>query len=207
VKIGGMTRGIVLVIGLGGIENIQRNYFGDNSLAENLRLVQLIDVGLCDVLLLGTRVEDCGSILRALVRTLTVQLGRVRRDGKKDLQQLSVTDLRRVVDHLNGFGVACLSSADDIVLCSCSGSTGVPGRGLLHAFNMLEYSLDSPKTSAGEDSEAIGVRGDVFVDGGGGGGGRGEEKGKARQDFTHVRAPAPGGGAGKCPIRNVFPSS
>src|SRR5262245_43170406 len=100
------------------------------------------------------------------------------RYGKKDLQQLSIGDLGGVVDHLYGFGVAGFSGADNIVFCSRCGSAAVSRRDLFHAFNMLEYRLDSPKTSACEHGEPIGVRGNVFVDGGWGDGWRDENQGR-----------------------------
>src|SRR6266536_5175102 len=77
----GMQRGIVLVICLCRIESLQRHDLGHDRSRKNPGLVELSDVGLGDALLLLILVKNRRSVLRALVRTLTIELRGVVRQG------------------------------------------------------------------------------------------------------------------------------
>jgi hypothetical protein len=65
------------VVALGGIERAHRLDLGDDRPPERLQGVELGDIGGRDPLLLGARGEDLGAVLRALVGSLPIELGRV----------------------------------------------------------------------------------------------------------------------------------
>ena len=92
-----MQRGVVLVVGLGLEELLERLERGGDRLVENPRPLELLDVGLGDAALLVARVEDRRAVLRADVAALAVDLRRVVGDGEVDAQQLAVSDAPRVV--------------------------------------------------------------------------------------------------------------
>src|SRR5580692_10565984 len=61
-----MKRGIILVIGFGGIECLQRLHLGYNRARKNMRLVEFRDIGLGGALLGVARGENLGAVLGAL---------------------------------------------------------------------------------------------------------------------------------------------
>jgi hypothetical protein len=107
-------------------------------------------VGSRDPLLRIIRIENLGSVLRADVRTLTVQLRRVVSDREKDAKQLSVRNLRWVEHHANDFSVTGAARADLLVRRRRDVAAGVAGHSALDAFNMLVDRLNSPEAAAGE---------------------------------------------------------
>src|SRR5271170_7196399 len=82
----------ILMIGLGRIEGPAGLDGGDDRGVERMRLVELGDIGLGDLCLLRAGREDRRAILRAGVRPLAVELGRVMRDREIDLQDAAVAD-------------------------------------------------------------------------------------------------------------------
>src|SRR3989449_11008862 len=60
VRLVGVAGEIVLVILLRGIEVLERRHLGDDRTREDAGLVQLIDIGLCGLLLGLVRVEEIG---------------------------------------------------------------------------------------------------------------------------------------------------
>lgn len=92
VGMGGVTRHEVLVLVLGRIEGAVGLDLRDDRGREGARLVELGDVGLGDPRLFGARREDRRAIVRADVRALAVELGRVVDDREEDLQQAPVAD-------------------------------------------------------------------------------------------------------------------
>src|SRR5258705_6368929 len=99
-----VQRQVILMIGLRRIERFQRPDLGHDRLPEDLGGIELRDIGLRNLLLLVTGGEDRRAILCAGVRSLAVELGRIVRDRKEDLQDLAVADLPRGVLVSDGFG-------------------------------------------------------------------------------------------------------
>ena len=98
-----MQRGIVLMIGFGGIECLQRLHLGHDRARKNMRLVEFRDIGLGGALLGVARGENLGAVLGALIGVLPVQLCRVVRHRKIDLQQAAEGDLLRIEGNLDRF--------------------------------------------------------------------------------------------------------
>ena len=96
-----MKRSIILVIGFGAVECLQPLHPGDDRARERMRLVELRDIGLGEALLAIAGGENLGSILCPLVRPLPVQLGRIMRHRKIDLQQAAEGDLLRIECNLH----------------------------------------------------------------------------------------------------------
>ena len=85
--------GVILMIGLCRIKHLERLNSSHNTPLENCRLVELIDISLGDALLLRAGEENNRTILRPCIGTLTIQLSRIMRGRKENLQKLSVADL------------------------------------------------------------------------------------------------------------------
>ncbi len=81
---------------------------------------------------------------------LPVQLRRVVRDREIDLQQLAVSDLRRVVGDLHRLGVARRAAADRLVVRRLLLAARVARDGFQHALDALEYALHAPEAAPRE---------------------------------------------------------
>ena len=68
----GIVRDVILVIRLRFIERVADGGRGYNRMTEDLGLIELIDVGFCDTLLLVIRAKDCRAILCTVVGSLAV---------------------------------------------------------------------------------------------------------------------------------------
>src|ERR1700730_12054924 len=99
VRIVRMQGGVVLMIALRSIERLQCDHLRHDRARKYLGGVELIDIGLTNAPLFVGRKEDDRAILRTLIRPLPVELRGVVSDGKEDLQQLTIGDLRSVVDN------------------------------------------------------------------------------------------------------------
>src|SRR5258708_14706517 len=121
----GVQRQVVLMIGLRRIKRFQRADLGHDRLLVDLGGVELADLGLRDLLLFVAGGKDGRAILRARVRALTVQLGRIVRHRKKDLQDLAIADFLRVVFDLDGLGVAGRAGPDHGVVGRRLSAAGV----------------------------------------------------------------------------------
>ena len=91
---------IVLVVVLGTVETLQRDYFSDDPRWKGLRSVELRDIGIRNSLLIIIDVKDGGSIRGAHVWALAVELRWIVGDGKEDAQQ-PVSDFGRIVNHFD----------------------------------------------------------------------------------------------------------
>ena len=80
----------VLVVRLGGVERPQRYDRRDDSIRENFRVVELLDVRVRNPLLLAACEEDGRTVLRAAIGTLTIEFGWIVRYGEVHFEQLSV---------------------------------------------------------------------------------------------------------------------
>ena len=146
-----MQRQVVLMVALGRIERPAGLDGGDDLGAEHLRLVELLDIGLGDLGLRLGRREDGRAILRADIRALAVELGRIVRDREIDLQQAAEAHLARIVGHAHRFGVPGAAAADLLVLRGRLLAAGIAGHRAGHAVDVLEHALHAPEAAAGEN--------------------------------------------------------
>ena len=122
----GMASEVALVIRLCRIEHGEGLDLGDDGLLEDLPLRQAGNIGLHRPLLLGTSKEHCRPILRAHVRPLTIQLGRVVRDHEEHLQQLLQAHLARIKHHLNRLSVSGAAGAHGRIRGRSGRAAGIP---------------------------------------------------------------------------------
>ena len=97
------------MIALRRIERAARLDSGDDRLLEPVRLIELGDVGLGDVRLLGVGWEDRRAILGAGIRALPVELSGIVHDREENLEHPPIADLRA------GSNVTCTDSACPVV--------------------------------------------------------------------------------------------
>jgi hypothetical protein len=112
-----MTRGIVLMVGLGRIESLQRDYLSHDRARKNFGFFELRNVGFRNSFLFVVGVEDDRAILAALIRTLAIELRWIVRHREEHPQKLTVGDLRGIVSDLHRLGVAGFTRADQFVFC------------------------------------------------------------------------------------------
>ena len=169
-----MQRRVVLMIGLGGIERLQRHDLGHDRPRKYFRLIKLSDVSLGDPFLLIVAVENGRPVLRAFVGALAIKLRGIVRDREKYAQQFAVSNLRGVVNDLHRLGVSGFAGADGFVLGGFGRAAGVAGGRADDSLYMLEDRLNAPETSARNDGGLLSCeRGARSIDRGGGHGGRG----------------------------------
>src|SRR5665213_290731 len=101
-----MERLVVLVIALGVVEILRRLHLGDDLARIRLGLRELIDVRLRRVLLRIARIPEHRAILRAVIRALVIELGRIGGHGEEGAQEIRVRHLRRIEGDAYGLGVA-----------------------------------------------------------------------------------------------------
>jgi len=133
-----------------------------------LGLIELLDVIAGDTLLVVVRVKDRRPIGAALIGALAVEGGGVVGDGEKDLQQLAVTGLGRVVGDLDRLGVVGALGADDVVLRLFLRAAAVAGDDFDDARHILEDGLHAPEAPAGDDHllwAGIGGNLQIFIGG------------------------------------------
>src|SRR5215467_7318858 len=100
-----MKRGVILMIRLCVIECLQWNHLRHNWTRKYFCLFKLGDVCIGNALLFVVRIEDHRAILRANVRSLTIEFSWIMGHGEEDLKQLAVRDLGGVEGDLYGLGV------------------------------------------------------------------------------------------------------
>src|SRR5271165_2819561 len=137
---------ILLVIFLGGIELYGGHNLRRDRLGVAVRLLQGFLRGLGLRGLFGGVEEDRGSVLRAPVWALTVQLRGIV-VLPKDFEQVGILYLGWVELDLHGFGMSGPIGANFLVSWTIGLSAGVADAGGSHARNLPEGSFDSPKTS------------------------------------------------------------
>jgi hypothetical protein len=101
VGMGGVPGQEVLVVALSRIEGLAALDLRDDGAVEDMRLVELRDVGLRDLGLLRARGEDGRAVLGAGIGALTVELSGIVRDREEDLKQPAVADHPRIERHLH----------------------------------------------------------------------------------------------------------
>src|ERR1035437_9221457 len=104
----------ILMVALSRIKRATRLDCGDDCLPEHVCLVELVDVGLGDVGLLGICREDRRAILGAVIRALVIELGGIV-NRKEDLEQLAVADQSGVKSDLDRFRVPGRTAANGFI--------------------------------------------------------------------------------------------
>jgi hypothetical protein len=92
-----MFGGIILMVVFGAIESLEWNDLGHDGLRKNFGLIKLFYVGSGDSPLILACEENDGTILRAGVGTLAIQFCRIMRNREEYFEELSQSDLRRVL--------------------------------------------------------------------------------------------------------------
>src|ERR1700682_2892982 len=159
VHVRGMLRQIVLVVVLRRVERVERSDFGNNWPRERFGLLQLCDIGFRHALLFRIGVKNRRAILRSDVGALAVKLCRIMRDGEEYPQQLTVGDLRRIVDYLHRLGVPSRTGADELIARGLGRAAGIPRRGAGHSPDVLENRVHSREASAGEHRGCLALGG------------------------------------------------
>ncbi len=116
VRVIGMVRGVILMIGFRRVESFQGNDLGDNRPRESFGFFELRHVGLGNSFLLIVAIENHGTVLAAFIWTLAIQLRGVMRNREEDPEKLAVGDLRSVISDFDGLCMAGLAGADEFVL-------------------------------------------------------------------------------------------
>lgn len=148
VRVGGE---VVLMVVFGGVEGTEGQKFGDDGGGPDLPGVEVGDDGLRLDLLVGSVVEDGGTVLRADIGTLTVGGGGVV-DGEEDVEQVRVADNDRVKADLDGLGVTGEPGAHLLIGGIGAISSGVAGNDAADAFDALVNCLQTPEAAAGKGS-------------------------------------------------------
>ena len=114
-------------------------------------LVEFGDIDLGGALLGVARGENLGAVLGALIGVLPVQLCRVVRYRKIDLQQAAVGDLLRIEGNLDRFGVPRAARADLLIARGGRRAARISRNRARHAQGMLKHRLNAPETAAGKN--------------------------------------------------------
>ncbi len=147
----GIMERVVLMVVLCAIETLERRNLGDDGFGKDFGGIELGDVGPGDALLIIVHIKDDRAIGVADVGTLAVELRGIVGDGEKDAQQLSIGDLRGIVNDLDRFGVAGGFGRDLIVGCRVGRAASVANGGRQDALDSFKDGLGTPEASAGED--------------------------------------------------------
>src|SRR5215467_9390911 len=104
-----LTLEVILVLRLGFPKRTSRCHFGHHPIRPAARGIDIHDGVFCNPLLFVTHVKDSRTIARSDVVALTIQRGRVM-NLKEEFQKLPVTELTRIKDNLDCFGVGSVIS-------------------------------------------------------------------------------------------------
>src|SRR5258708_4387522 len=131
---------------LSGVEAGERVDLRHDGPGIDLRLVELLNVGFGNALLLVRCVEDGGPVLRAFVRSLAVELRRVMRNGEVDLKQFAERNTGRIEGDPDRLGMAGAAGADDFIVRGQPAAAGVSGYYFGNTLNVPEHCVDAPET-------------------------------------------------------------
>ena len=101
---------VVLMIVFGRVESFGRNDFGNDWCRKFSGTVEFQYFGNGGLFLSGIKVKYGGSVLMSDVGTLTVPSGRIV-DAEKNVEQLVITYLFRVISDFDGFGMSGIAPA------------------------------------------------------------------------------------------------
>lgn len=165
----GVVGEVVLVVVFGFVKGACFFELGDDGVAENVVLGELVHEGPGGLFFFFVVVEDDGAVLGAHVRALSVEGGGVV-DGEKDLQEILVADEVGIVGDLNDFGVAGTSAGHFAVGGVGGVAALVAGHHVGDAFEFFEEGFEAPEAASAKGGPA------GFVVGvGHGGGSEGQE--------------------------------
>src|SRR5579872_2900234 len=158
VGVAGVLQGKILVIVFAPVESLQRRNLRNDAIREDLGRVELRDVCRGDALLFLIDIKDSGTVRRADVRPLAIQLRRIVSHGKKDAKQLAIRDFGGIVDHFDGFRVAGSLGDHLPVSGGLGGAASIARGGLEYSLDALKDGLSSPKTATGKDGRLLARR-------------------------------------------------
>ena len=110
---------VILVLGLSLPERTSRRNLSHDFTRPEPRRFHVGDCSLGDALLYGARIEDFRAVAKPDVVPLTISRGRIV-NLEEELEQPPVTDLCRIENDLDGFGVGSvitLLSVRDVSTC------------------------------------------------------------------------------------------
>ncbi len=134
------------MLGFGLPELGGRNHLGDHLSGPQPGGVDVGDGVVRDLLLFVVEIEDRRAVAGADVVALTVLGGRVV-DLEEELQQRPVVGLCRVVDDLDGLGMAGMVAVGGVRVAPA----GVADPGFDHARLAADQVLHAPEAAAGQD--------------------------------------------------------
>lgn len=140
----------MLVIFLGGVENVEGKQLGDDGTGPEMRLAHFAEDSFGLGLLGSVGVKNGGTVLTADIRALTVEGGGVVY-GEKDVQQVRVGDHSRVEGDADALGMAGQAGADLLIGRRGTMSAGIAGDDGADAAHLLEDGFKTPETSTGEN--------------------------------------------------------
>src|SRR5215831_10163911 len=125
VRLIGVSRGVILMVVLGGIELAQGLESRRNPVLEYMCVVQLPDIRFGNALLFVVGIEYRRTILPAHVVTLPVDLRGIVGNRKVDFQQLAECRLAGVVADFDDFRVIRATAADGAIVRGLGRASGV----------------------------------------------------------------------------------
>src|SRR5579864_4374712 len=131
---------------LGAPEGLSILYRGDNRAAIPARGGEFRNLRLRDAHLLRRVGEDHRPILCSMVGTLAVELCRVVH-LEEEIDQLFVTDLRRIEGNLDDLSVVGGAAAHLTVARICDMTAGIAGYNVTDAGHLAKEGLHAPKAS------------------------------------------------------------
>ena len=147
---GGAALGeILLVIFLGAVKRPGGFQFGDDGAIENAGFFERGDGCARFGFLFGIVIKNCGAVLRADVRSLTIERGGIV-ILKKCGDEFAIGNLRGIEFDFDGFGVAGRAGADVFISGIFFCAAGVADGGGSDAFDLAEGFFDSPEASGSE---------------------------------------------------------
>ncbi len=121
----------ILMVALRRIEGPVRLDGGDDGGVVEAGLVQLVDIGFGHARVLGAGGKDRRAVLRAGIRSLTVQFGRIVGDREINLQQLAIADFLGIEGDADRLGMADVAIADRFVMRRRLAAARIAGTALL----------------------------------------------------------------------------
>ena len=149
---------VVLMVILGGVEGLERQYLGDDGIIPEVLRLEVTDDFQRGGLLPGQCGEDGGAVLGANVTALAVEGGGVV-DGEEDVQEDSVGDMSGVKGDAHDLGVTGVPGADLLVGGINVGTAGITGDDISYACDLVEDGFEAPEATAGEDCDLKGEDG------------------------------------------------
>ena len=138
------------MIGLGRVKTPIGLDLGDYRRIENVRSIELGDIGVRNFGLLRTRRKDRRAILSASIWALMIEFCRVVRDREIDLQDPPITDALRIEGDANQFGVARGPRAYHLIMSGRFVASRVARDSTGDALDVLKHALHAPEASAGK---------------------------------------------------------